>query len=190
MVNFKSFIILIFVCTFFSCNNYNDDSKAPVLHETYLRFVSPKGTNVLDSIKVLEKGKYIEEVNSNIISIKGKRLSRNTSLENFKKSWLYNSVIENETTLVLEWIDWDIIDAENRQKRYEEIYEIKMKSRKIFGNDDIHTLKWYLDVNNGSYDAYKCEFDGQTLELDNDKYHKETFNTQKHKTTALITIYC
>ena len=64
MVNFKSFIILIFVCTFFSCNNYNDDSKAPVLHETYLRFVSPKGTNVLDSIKVLEKGKYIEEVNS------------------------------------------------------------------------------------------------------------------------------
>lgn len=169
-----------------SCSNQNDgDIVPPVNNETYIQFVSPIGTNVLDSIKAMPDEEFWVKVNPDLIAIDGKQEkdSEPLEMENFIKRERLDEIEEFKnkgTLLVIRWADWFFTG-----KNYNNSYEISLRSPKIFGDDDIHILKWYVKVKGPDYDAYKCEFDGKEVDSFKD------LNLKKNNyARAVISVVC
>ena len=52
----------------------------------------------------------------------------------------------------------------------EQTYTFEFKSRKLFGNDDVHTVKWFIHgMGRVVYKVYKCEIDGEDMPLSKSK---------------------
>lgn len=176
-----------------ACNNTIEDSTPPAHNITLLRFVSPSGTNVLDSLHILESDGNIkmEKIDDDeLISICGDRSSDGNALD-FSKFLFYATsqagaeFDKEETLLKIEWTDFDIFDVEKQ------VYTIAMKSKKVFGDDDTHYLKWYVNVfGRGEYDAYKCEIDGQNVSLANDFLYNKTKYVDRHFVKAIVNVPC
>jgi hypothetical protein len=186
-----SAVVIIF--SFMACNSEGgDDNVRPSYNETYLRFVSPSGTNVLDSLNVLNGA--MVGLNTDLISISGIRHSDEQELD-ITRYWLYASkqtgseFLTDETLIVLWWNDFKVWNVEKRPKRYDETYEIKLKSPQIFGDEETHTLKWYVSVSGRKQNAYRCEADGQEVALSDDIiYNKKTFDG-RHWVTGIVTFF-
>lgn len=187
--------IVLIVTAFVACNNYTENGVTPSYNVTYLRFVSPSGTNVLDSLNVLEEGIKIQELDPKLITIIGRRISDGKAVdlhkELFHASKQAGSEFEREETLIkLEWNDFNIWDVEKRDNQYEEIYEIHLQSSQIFCDNATHHLKWYVNVLGREHNAYKCEVDGQEVSLDNDPlYNLRTYDA-RHEVAGFVTFYC
>ncbi|MBR4368226.1 MAG: hypothetical protein IKP52_02860 [Prevotella sp.] len=198
--NLKVLLTLLIMSSFLSCANDNEieDNATPASHQIYLRFVSPIGTNVLDSLHVLENDVIGKELDDNLLSISINRTSDNQSFGKFDmKKYLYRASpqhgteFEKEETLVdLGWCDFNIWDIEKRPYKYHEIYIITMISPKIFGDKKLHTLNWYVNVAGRTYDAYKCEYDYEEISLDNDPLYNKRVYDGRHMVLAIITIVC
>ena len=74
-VKYKFLFVLLMVSSFMAC----DDDKLitgdnePLYNHTYLRFVSPTGTNVLDSLSIMSPEKWVMELGTDLMSISGIR---------------------------------------------------------------------------------------------------------------------
>jgi len=190
-LNFLFLLLLLSSCM--ACNNTIEDSTPPAHNVTFLRFVSPSGTNVLDSLHILESDGNIkmEKIDDDeLISICGDRSSDRKALELSKYLFYATSQAGaefkyEETLLKIEWTDFDIFDVEKQ------VYTIAMKSKKVFGDDDTHYLKWYVNVfGRGEYDAYKCEIDGQNVSLANDLLYNKTKYVDRHFVKAIVNVPC
>jgi len=53
----------------------------PLYNHTYLRFVSPTGTNVLDSLCIMSPEKWVMELGTDLMSISGTQASDGQTLE-------------------------------------------------------------------------------------------------------------
>lgn len=86
------------------------------------------------------------------------------------------ALTEREGTLLeLGWADpvasLSISDFDDypwkRPENYDDSYTIKIQSPTIFGNDKIHTIKWYVHIIYKHYDTYRCEVDGVEFDFKN-----------------------
>lgn len=130
-----------------------------------IAFLSPSGTNIIDSLN-FEKtqgehnGYSLDGISFNWRN-KNNDLNQNWSVP--KLEWFY---LKDATSGWLEGSSFhaDFIDislSENGRKRDEE-YTIEIKSKEIFGNDEAHTIKYYVHIKGlAQYDTYKCEVDGK-----------------------------
>lgn len=192
-VKIKLLFILLIFFSCVSCEFYDHRSTPPAHNITFLRFVSPSGTNVLDSLHILESDGNIkmEKIDDDeLISICGDRSSDGNALELSKYLFYATSQAgaefeKEETLLKIEWTDFDIFDVEKQ------VYTIALKSKKVFGDDDTHYLKWYVNVfGRGEYDAYKCEIDGQNVSLANDLLYNKTKYVDRHFVKAIVNMPC
>jgi hypothetical protein len=87
---------------------------------------------------------------------------------------------EEETIVQLNWGDF--------YNGNSEVYNIHLQSPLVFGNNETHTLKWYIRGSGNSYNAYKCEFDGMEIALENDPIYIKSSRGDYHAVKALITI--
>ena len=166
----------------------------PSFNYTYIRFVSPSGTNILDSLAVMETKKFRIETDDKLITISGIANIDNKPLK-METYWWYISPStdfcpeeaewpRDETLLQLYWVDFNTWDIEKRPYEYTEIYKIDMRSPVLFGDEETHTLRWYVNIVGRRYDAFKCEVDGQEVSLEDDILYKKGRRT----VTAYLTI--
>ena len=170
--------------------------RSPSYNETYLRFVSPAGTNVLDSLHVIGSEDWVKELGTDIMSVSGIRTSDGQALE-LTAVLCYGSrqvgdEFEREEPLVhVWWMDFNISNIEKRPKKYHEIYTVTMTSSKVFGDSASHTLTWYVNVSVLTVDAYKCEVDGHEVSLANDPFYNHKWASEgRHDVAAIVTVPC
>jgi hypothetical protein len=99
---------------------------------------------------------------------------------------------KEETYLHIMWGDFCIWLPDRTQIRpyeYDETYDIKIKSDKLFGEGVEHTIKWYIHVNYVQYEVYKCEIDGVEYSLENDPLFNSEDN-KEHRIYSLLTVQC
>jgi hypothetical protein len=192
----KILFIMLTMLSLIACSSSEDGvGVTPSFHETYLRFVSPSGTNVLDSLHVMGENDKIVEIGSDLIAVSGRRASDGEALEMTTELY-YGSKqaadeFEKDEALVrVWWADFNTWNIEDRPNKYNEIYTVTMTSPKLFGNNESHTLAWYVKVVGRTHDAYKCEVDGQEVSLDNDPFYNKYTYEGRHKVNAIITIPC
>lgn len=205
--------ILLAASSLFACSEEGSgggDDMHPFFHKTYVRFISPAGTNVIDSLGVLnmKEERYVLFDKSKLMTVTATRMSDGQLLEVNHSAWIWAEPTDNnylvpdsyvflpyeETIASLEWVDFNPCNLEKHPYSYDEIYEIRLNSQQLFGSTGSHTLRWYAKVNGRVINAYKCELDGKEVSLDDDPFYNYTspYRTMvKNKfVTALIDIKC
>lgn len=187
------FLPLLCVCC--GENSENGESITPSYNMTYVRFVSSVGTNVLDSLQIMADDVKMADINSDLITIDGKRESDGLPLE-MQNYWFYASpqaddIFEKEETLLkIGWVDFNIWNIEKRPYKYNDTYEIRMRSLRIFGDSNTHILKWFITVSGREHDAFKCDFDEKEISLSNDPFYNQRIFYNNHEVAALVTVVC
>lgn len=156
--------------------------------ELYIRVIGPDGTNRLDELgitpqTVVKKYYYNYPIEDNgemnvVISkerddviLKPSDIWWEYLLSEPGSSAANIALSEQEEMLML--VSWtDFFGDERFQESYDDAYIIKLKSAKIFGNEQEHTIRWDFHVDEGRYNfqATKCEVDGVNHPLSDDLY--------------------
>lgn len=81
-VKYKILFILL-ASLFIACDDEVGPlgDNEPLYNHTYLRFVSPTGTNVLDSLSIMSPEKWVMELGADIMSVSGIQASDNHALD-------------------------------------------------------------------------------------------------------------
>lgn len=205
--------ILLAASSLFACSEEGSgggDDMHPFFHKTYVRFISPAGTNVIDSLGVLnmKEERYVLFDKSKLMTVTATRMSDGQLLEVNHSAWIWAEPTDNnylvpdsyvflpyeETIASLEWVDFNPCNLEKHPYNYDEIYEIRLNSQQLFGSTGSHTLRWYAKVNGRVINAYKCEVDGQEISLDDDPFYNYTSPYWVHHSNksanALVEITC
>ncbi|MBR5728876.1 MAG: hypothetical protein IKX61_01525 [Prevotella sp.] len=179
-----------------SSEEVGGDNATPAIGTSYVRFVSSAGTNMLDSLKVIDpEVRLTANFESDLLDVTVIRKSDDEILW-LRKNLLYaceQTGLDfkcNETIIYLYWTDFMVWDIEKRPWYYKDVYEVQMKSPKIFGNNDVHTIRWYITVTGRVHDAYKCEVDGEEISLEDDPFYKQQFKSGTHHVAGFVTIHC
>ena len=164
-----------------SDNNEGEDSMDIPPGYMYVRFVSPVGTNVLDSLGVtdLENPTYTPVPDEGILSVE---VFKENSGISIKKGYYAEYRVESptrdigniigadtpETLLYVHWTDSDL--SEPSTYDYDDAYIVKLKSQAIFQDNEDHFVKWFVHIYKGKryYYVYKCEVDGVDHPLEDD----------------------
>jgi hypothetical protein len=166
----------------------------PLYNHTYLRFVSPTGTNVLDSLCIMSPEKWVMELGTDLMSISGTQASDGQTLELtpelFYGSKRAGDEFDEKGPLVHVWWYDFYFCKEKRPKKYHETYTVTMTSPKVFGDGVSHTLTWYVNVSGRAVDAYKCEVDGHEVSLANDPLYIMDSYEGRHFVSAIVTVPC
>lgn len=169
-------LAIILLPTIAACDKDNNGSDAMHVDvfDVLVRFESPIGTNILDSLNVqpTEVATY-NKLDDLYVNWKNK--NDNFSSSSWYEPRLYwrhfpDSAYSHNpnfsykgmgTILEMGLIDRNVSDSD--YPKADEVYSITLKSKKIFGNDSPHTIKYYVHINGGGcgYDAKKCEVDGK-----------------------------
>lgn len=99
---------------------------------------------------------------------------------NFSTPGCYEEFVEAGTLLWIKWADFLVSEPDDpdwpRQENYDDVYTFSIKSQKIFGNDEEHTIKWYAHIKRNRFDAYRCEVDGEEFDFKSDRLYREYYN--------------
>lgn len=159
-----------------ACDNENVESMVIASFNIYVKFESPSGTNVLDSLNVKPTmPSDYRRYRLDDLTFDWKNKEDNLR-ENWKAPGLgwYNAEMQessnpnftfNGVGMVLRAYFTDISIWSNDNDKYparDEEYTIFIKSKKIFGNETPHTIKYYVHIRGkAQFYAYKCEVDGK-----------------------------
>ena len=152
--------------------------------EMYVRFVFTDGTNVLDAIGVepqIFTSSYYNyptddpaELKIEIMNVRsGIRTTPNYKYVRSEPGNIYWELAHSETEEMLLFINWGNPDGNKKPvESYDDATIIKLKSKKIFGNNEEHIIKWYFHIYEGKryFGVYKCDVDGENHPLDEDVY--------------------
>ena len=141
----------------------------------YVKFVSPTDTNVVDSLAFLKNTEYQEPFDpetDGVIKVSCVRDSDGKKLQFWEPYWTHFFLIERDlghdndlkdgTLMRLFWSDNWISSPENApSETYDQSYTISFRSKEIFGEEEPHTIKWYVHVNKNRFNTYKIEIDGE-----------------------------
>ena len=168
-------VVLVLFPLLQSCddNVYKEDSLPVVSFTVCLRFVSDTGTNILDSLNVKKQECFVLG-SSPLEDLTFEWQNKNNDL---KPNWakpdfciceypFANSeymAARNGTVIQALLTDISITDeGPGKNKVRDEEYTIYISSKKIFGNDTKHTIKYYVHIpRRAKYEAYKCEIAGK-----------------------------
>lgn len=138
-----------------------------------VRFESAIGTNIADSLSIIDITKPDTwNAKKEDIQVRVYRGSDHKSLEVFGERWGYikdpsTTSFPAGTYLTVLATDMQIFEG---GLWGEETYTFEFKSRKLFGNDDVHTVKWFIHgMGRVVYKVYKCEIDGEDMPLSKSK---------------------
>lgn len=173
----KLLLAILLLPTIAACGNDNGGDDASVISpfKIIVKFESPIGTNILDSLNIAEQ----EVSGHSIDDLTFEWTNKNNDL---RESWSQPSLsfgitknrfaslnpsfpYENKAERVFsaQFTDISIWDTpNNKYPQRDEEYTVTLKSKKIFGNNIHHTLKFYVHIKGKAiYDTYKCEVDGK-----------------------------
>ena len=117
-----------------------------------------------------------------------KRLAPQTRIElTGEAGWVNNSTpgcyeefVEAGTLLWIKWADFLVSEPDDpdwpRQENYDDVYTFSIRGKKIFGNDEEHTIKWFAHIKRNRFDAYRCEVDGEDFDFKSDRLYREYYN--------------
>lgn len=146
-------------------------------HFTILvKFESPTGTNILDSLNlVLYKDSLLYNDNTDIIDLDWNNKGNNLENNIWKKPSLHWVNITDDwgsenpnfsfknvgTVLYIQLCDRRV--SRSNFHECDDIYDINIRSKAIFGNDNPHTIRYHVHINGHAcgYYATKCEVDGK-----------------------------
>lgn len=179
-------VVLVLFPLLPSCddNVYNEDSLPVISFTVCLRFVSDSGTNILDSLNVKKQECFVL-VSSPLEDLTFEWQNKNNDL---KPNWakpdfcIYEypftnteyMAARNGTVIQALLTDISITDeGPGKNKVRDEEYTIYISSKKIFGNDTKHTIKYYVHITRkAKYEAYKCEIDGKECPISGPGYER------------------
>ena len=99
---------------------------------------------------------------------------------NYSTPDCYEVFVEAGTLLWIQWADFLVAEPDDpdwpRQENYDDVYTFSIKSQKIFGNDEEHTIKWFVHIKGNRFDAYRCEVDGEEFDFKSDRLYREYYN--------------
>ena len=158
--------VVLAVFSFVGCEFYGGDSMPPADYSVYLRLVSPSGNNILDSLGIYKDGPIsIDE--KGLFCVDAIRTSDNKPPLRITKNLICASIqagteySKEESIIGLFWSDFDAHEGK-------ETYEIQLQSPKIFGDNRVRNISWFVRVSSRNLvDVYKCIIDGQEVSLDN-----------------------
>jgi len=176
----KLLLAIMLLPTIVSCDKDNNGSDAMHVDSfnIIVRFESPIGTNILDSLGVQPMNNCIKDYKLDDLTINWKNKENNLN-----HHWSMPSLAWSKTEdwfasknpnfsfkgigTILDMGLTDINVSDSDYPKADEEYTITLKSNKIFGNDSTHTIKYYIHINGGGsgYDAKKCEVDGQNYPI-------------------------
>lgn len=143
-----------------------------------VKFESPIGTNVLDSLQIqpMQDNDYDNHLDDLTVVYSNK----NNDLKHWgdldlrycdTEGWgglnPNFSFVGVGTVLHIGFVDISIYDTPNHKypKRDEE-YTVSLTSKKIYGDEKIHTIKFYVHIKGKAvYHTYKCEVDGKEQQI-------------------------
>ena len=196
---FVYFFLLYISVSLLGCSEDSDyllNSPPRVLpSELYIRFVRPDGGNCLDELgitpQIIKTEYYNYPVNDNgemNVVISKEQNGMNITPSHVVREYLLSKpdsstgiIAHSEQEEMLMRISWeDFLGNEVFPEAYDDAYIIKLKSAKIFGNKQEHTIRWSFHVNEGRYNfqVNKCEVDGANHPLQDDlymNYHSKAF---------------
>ena len=179
-------VVLVLFPLLPSCddNVYNEDSLPVISFTVCLRFVSDSGTNILDSLNVKKQECFVLG-SSPLEDLTFEWQNKNNDL---KPNWakpdfcIYEypftnteyMAARNGTVIQALLTDISITDeGPGKNKVRDEEYTIYISSKKIFGNDTKHTIKYYVHITRkAKYEAYKCEIDGKECPISGPGYER------------------
>ena len=183
-------ILLLAVITMTGCSV--EENVSPVQVDMYLRLLTPSGTNIADSLNFVPEGVWSSQktekglVNLNVIwHSKGPSFAQETywirlsnrGSEKFR---------DRETMLLVRDLDF----VHRLQSCGDmEIYEYQISSQKLFGTNECHIIKWYIQIHGEhGIDAVKCELDGQAVDLSDDPYYNAYISKGHHPASGVINV--
>ena len=178
-------MLCLCLATCSSCSYEEPDGPHVILpFDVIVRFESAIGTNIADSLSVIDITKpETWNAKKEDIQVRVYRGSDHKSLEAFEKRWGYTkdpttTSFPAGTYLTVLATDMQIFEG---GLWGEETYTFEFKSRKLFGNDDVHTVKWFIHgMGRVVYKVYKCEIDGEDMPLSKSKLLTEAKCNQIH----------
>ncbi len=176
----KLLLATMLLPTIASCDKENNGSDAVNVDgfEILVRFESPIGTNILDSLGVQHMNNSISDykLDDLVVNWRNKENNLNYHWSKPELAWFKTEDWAGSSNpnfsfkgigTVLDMTLTDINISDRDSPKADEEYTITLKSKKIFGNDDPHTIKYYVHINGGGcgYAAKKCEVDGKTYPI-------------------------
>lgn len=201
-----------------SCNNDDLEpglvDKTVVINPSMnVKFVSASGTNVVDSLNIMkscgEKLYYEIASDDDVIRVSCVRESDGKevwagkrhvydgtviTMDIYKYAW---ALSEKEGAMLdLGWYDpvasLSISDYDDypwkRPENYDDSYTINIQSPTIFGNDKVHTIKWYVHIIYNDYDTYRCEVDGVEFDFISSPEYKLHCDYYPHRINEYIVV--
>ena len=165
-------LLCICLCGVCSCS----DVDGPYYIDPFIvdvRFESASGTNLADSLNIIDKTKpETWDAKKEDIEVQVYRGSDHKPLDISTNRWGYinGNTVHNfpaGTILSVFATDMRIWDEDFRGS---ETYIFEFRSKKLFGNDEPHTIKWFVCCRGrANYNVYKCEVDNEDMPLSKSK---------------------
>jgi hypothetical protein len=193
-------LVIFFPVVLSSCDKEEEVEEEEVVEEDFpeggilpidinffVRFVSPSGTNVLDSLNVLEGSDMVKIKDSLIIDASAYRASNGKDYDSFTNMFIrdnndYFNYGTDETFFYESFTEFT-------HGKGVDYCVLQMKSNKLFGNDNVHTIKlYYTMLVDSVFTAYKCEVDGEVYPMWNDPLYQSSLDKLDFFAT-MITIY-
>lgn len=176
------FIVSLLTSLFCSCDKSDDEQSTNFCpFETYVRFISPLGNNIADSLNLCIgefcdlKGGVNEDMCVDVI-----RESDNKRLiESIydKVGWVKADVEHStanifpclgygkvNTILGIRYLDHHVWQDNDKIKDFDDVYRIDMTSQVLFGDSEVHALRLFVHIYGcGDFKIYKCEYDGKDV---------------------------
>lgn len=157
----KATMLTVIVGMVFGCDKYIEDSKIPNTCHLLIKFVSPSGTDILDSIygENLDHPFYIPSDDFSAECYKDDTFLEeiyNVTIEDHREWTIGDGKKISGKLLWLVWGEWLKNEATNLT------YTVKIKSKKIYGDEETHYIKLYLqEKDRCNVNVYKIEVDGK-----------------------------
>ncbi len=202
---FKLLLAIMLLPIIAACDNDNGEKDAMFIgpFEFMVKFESPLGTNILDSLQVPHMRNSVRSNHLDDLTLEWSNKNNNLNQPwripylawaHTTEEWAsfnpYFSFKGVGSILNVGLTDLSIWDTPNNKypKRDEE-YTISLTSKKIFGDETPHYIKFYIHIKGKAvYDTYKCEVDGKEQPLIWRYYNPDNLPENKDLTGAFIVI--
>ena len=177
---------------FVSCSDDKEEPTGDTInfnsYQVLIRFESESGSNLVDFLNLTnheESFQTIASDDNDLVQVSCVRQTDGKQMELFRYGWFHpldtgleKEYLEAGTVLDIAWGEFYDDDLGKRPD-YDEVYTVSVSSPKIFGSDEVHTIKWYSHIIGRRYDCYKCEVDGEDYAFTETRLYQSNYHPIK-----------